>query len=105
MAYTVEFPSFDPATMPQIPAGFKDQSWCNDVCPSFYSAGLDLSLWVDFADPDQRELPNEPRFAVAACGDPNDHVFFNSDDWSQVLCVIAFVAAGFSHEDRNGGQK
>ena len=26
---------FDPATMPEIPAGFEDRSWHNDGCPSF----------------------------------------------------------------------
>lgn len=51
MTYQSEFPDFDPATMPAIPAGFEDESWHNDVCPNFHAAAEGLTVWIDYADP------------------------------------------------------
>ncbi len=37
-------------------AGFVDDSWQNDVCPSLLNEARNLKLWVDYVDPDRREV-------------------------------------------------
>lgn len=90
MTYRTEFPDFDPATMPAIPAGWRDQSWHNDLCPSF-NAGNGKVVFIDFADPAQREMKEGARFVVLRdpeLDDCND-TMFQSDDWEAVLAFVA----------------
>lgn len=91
MTYQIEFPDFDPATLPAIPPHWRDQSWHNDACPSF-NAGNGLVVFTDFADPALREFPDGSRFTVHS--DPEltngNDVLLESDNWADVL---AFVAA------------
>lgn len=55
-----------------IPAGFVDTSWHNDSCPSF-SKQLDdhrrVCLWIDYADPAERETGVAGRYYVCIYGD------------------------------------
>ena len=37
-------------------AGFVDDSWQNDVCPSLLNESRNLKLWVDYVDADRREV-------------------------------------------------
>jgi hypothetical protein len=37
-------------------AGFVDDSWQNDVCPSLLNESRNLKLWVDYVDVDRREV-------------------------------------------------
>ena len=37
-------------------AGFVDDSWQNDVCPSMLNESRNLKLWVDYVDADRREV-------------------------------------------------
>ena len=54
-------------------SGFEDDSWHNDICPSFVRActfhdrpdGTVVKIWVDAADPADRELEST-RYMVAA---------------------------------------
>jgi len=64
MAYRDEFPDFD-YDIPAIP-GFTDESWHNDVCPSFSALGGKLTLWCDYADPTRRENEGGKRFTLVA---------------------------------------
>lgn len=88
--YMIAFPDFPASDLPTIPAAFADTSWHNDVCPSFTSDVLGLTLWVDYAAAAKREHPDTPRFSVT----PQDHGVevsgesFESDDWSEVLAFI-----------------
>ena len=36
-------------------AGFVDDSWRHDACPSMINETRNLKLWVDYVDPDRRE--------------------------------------------------
>jgi hypothetical protein len=36
-------------------AGFVDDSWRNDVCPSMLNEARNLKLWVDYVNPECRE--------------------------------------------------
>jgi len=90
MPYRAEFPDFDPATMPAIPAGFDDVSWCNDSCPSFVDEGAGMILFIDFADPADREVPERPRFSVGEWdGGATGVELFCSDEWPEVESFLA----------------
>jgi hypothetical protein len=85
--YRTEFPTFDPATMPAIPATWLDTSWHNDTCPSFQCGAL--RIFVDYAEPEHREIAETPRYSVHLW-EGDYPVLLVSDDWAEVL---AFVAA------------
>lgn len=87
MDYREEFPDF--VMDVEIPAGWIDTSWHNDVSPSFETRGL--RIWVDFADPGRREFEDRPRFTVAEYTDDMDWVadHLSTDDWSAVLQFVA----------------
>lgn len=95
--YRKEFPDFDPATMPEIPAGFEDRSWHNDGCPSFVHEKFGLAISIDFADIDLRESGEDgPRFLmyrVEPDGSWHDEPFLETSDWEAV--VKASLAAEY----------
>ena len=74
-----------------MPEGFKDDSNGNDICASIYSEALGLKIFIDNKDPDAREEPNYPRFAVYKTNgdgeieDPINDLVFQSEDWLSVL--------------------
>lgn len=61
-----EFPDFPLETLPgDLPAGFVDQSWHNDACPSFLHEPTGLALYCDHPEPGAREYgPDTPRFLL-----------------------------------------
>lgn len=96
--YRSEFPDFDPATMPAIPAEWTDISWHNDACPSFTargegdigSGGWRLYVFIDYAEDKRREQRGFSRFNawVEVDGPTNgDNIFF-SDDWDAILAFV-----------------
>lgn len=85
MTYRTEFPDFDPATMPAIPAGWTDQSWHNDVCPSF-TVFDGVRVFIDYADPALREFPEGERFSLHV-GDRAAP--FCTDDWAKLLEAVS----------------
>jgi hypothetical protein len=94
MTFQTEFPDFPAADMPAIPAGFVDSSWCNDACPTIQSEALRLSIFIDYADPAQRELGEDTdRFLVlqldAEGSYTGDEPLVATNDWSEVLAFIA----------------
>lgn len=48
----------------QIPEGFVDSSWHNDLCPSFTNRELGLLLYIDHMDPKEREYDDTKRFSL-----------------------------------------
>jgi len=89
--YRNEFPDFPASDMPgDIPPGFVDSSWRNDICPSFTNEALGLVLWIDFADPSRREFPHWHRYRVTTASADDIADLFDSDDFA---AVVAFVAA------------
>ena len=85
------FPDYPATEMVGVPDGFIDTSWENDICPSFTSDVLGLTIWVDYPHAADREYPEWARFRVT----PQDHGVETSgegleaDDWSEVLAFIA----------------
>lgn len=91
MSYKTEFPDF--ALDVEIPEGFADQSWHNDVCPRFDKQLPDetsLVIWIDYLNPTDRECPNEKRFAVALYDDECTHIetLIESDSWQEIIDFI-----------------
>jgi len=91
MTYRDEFPDFDPATMPAIPASWSDQSWHNDACPTF-DAGNGLLVSVNYADTALREWGSDrPRFTVQRPAEDWSTVadLLATDSWDEVLALVA----------------
>lgn len=88
--YRRHFPDFAPATLPAIPDGWKDVSWRNDSCPSFEAGHV--HVFVNYADPAERELSEGGRFFALACTDSqgyHDGGLLDTDDWSAMLTFVA----------------
>jgi hypothetical protein len=89
MSYREAFPDFDPATMPAIPETWKDVSFKQDICPCFETPS-GLFVYVDFADPSDRELEDGSRFTVITA---EDKVFvvdveLITDSWEEVIALV-----------------
>lgn len=88
MPYSDEFPDFAPGTMPEIPSDWTDTSCGQEMCPTFRAAN-GLVILVDYADPEDREIPDSRRYVVATSG-PAPVDILESDDWHE---VVRFVRA------------
>lgn len=84
MSYREEFPDYDGATLPAIPDGWTDISWRNDDCPS-WDAGNGVSVYIDYADPAQREWPENERFTVIR----DAWREYRTEDWAEALRIAA----------------
>lgn len=87
-----EFPDFDQATLPIIPSHWTEASWHNDACPSFQPPwapqNMPISIYVDYADPKDREVPEKgPRYSVIAYDPDTAEAVskLDTDDWRLVL--------------------
>lgn len=92
MSYKTEFPHF--ILDVTIPDGFADQSWHNNACPSFEKQlpdGQYLIIWVDYADPKDRDYSQFPRFSIDLHDTDYCHVdtLIASDNWQDILDFIA----------------
>ncbi|MBP0639967.1 hypothetical protein [Cupriavidus sp. AcVe19-6a] len=85
-----EFPRFDVATLPALPPGFADTSWHNDACPSFTNELRRVQVYVDYADPMERECgPEARRFSLFTLDEHGDTTYIsNTNDWSEMLALI-----------------
>jgi len=99
--FQVQFPDFGtlPPEVSDLLANgiLHDISWHDDTCPSFIRTkdkpkadelGNDRvwSLWVDFADPEDREFPEWPRFRV--CAPAFDGDAFCTDNAADALAYL-----------------
>lgn len=90
--YQQAFPNFGLMDV-EIPDGFEDVSYRNDVCPSFSKPlfnGESLHLFIERAIPTDRENPEFPRFFLAL-HDVEDtflQMLLHSDDYSKVQEAI-----------------
>ena len=83
MSYKTEFPRF--VLDVELPPGFADVSYHNDGCPRFVNIEERVILFVDFADPSDRETPSDKRFVV-----------METDDEGQVLPVLFLLTDDFA---------
>lgn len=96
MKYLKAFPDYDD-TLPTL-AGFVDDSYKNDTCPSLYNEALNLKLWIDWKDETKREFPHCERYALAddsitGCG----NILFTTDSLSEIEDYLKDI----NHENRN----
>lgn len=93
--YLTEFANFpvDPVCIALLGMGFVDASWHNDSCPSF--EGFDLKVWVEYADPEQREFgPDAERFGISYASDGQESgSMLSTNEWNEVLGFIASYRA------------
>jgi len=82
------FPSYDLKTLPPIPQSWEDVSYVNDVCPSFM-VGAGIHIFVDFANPSDREIEEADRFSVSVNAYTNMEFVLQTDDWTEVLITVA----------------
>lgn len=96
MSISTEFPRFDLTTLPApIPRHWSDESWHNDVSPSFrvkeLPDGSYLKVWIDFEDESERELSGK-RFIACWYNDdvaPKIGTIIETDDWPELLAAVA----------------
>jgi hypothetical protein len=88
-----EFPEFPPADIPPMPAGFIDDSWGDDACPSFRRDEREscVRIWIAEADEYARDAESQTRFSIAREWDDGriPDALLDTDDWSEVLAYIA----------------
>ena len=100
-----EFTDYDVATLPDLSrlaaAGFVDMSWHNDACPC---VGLDrgdaatatlptVLVYVDYADPAQREFPDSGRFTVLIYSEASS-TSTQFDDWDAAVALATGPSIG-----------
>lgn len=95
-SYKNVFPDFDHDVV--IPDGFEDTSWGNDICPSFFNLALQISLYVDYANPERREWPELKQFSLHRTDEVGGRLdggedLVNTDDWQEVLKKLAELSA------------
>lgn len=107
--FRTEFPTFDPATLPAIPADWTDVSWKNDTCPKFLAAaGLtwEIVVTIDWADPAFRELDLGSRFFADQYtneGPSGSEGFYHGDDWDALLAAVEKRAAELRTAEQKKG--
>ncbi len=86
----------------------EDLSWHNDICPSFttkgiaandptYHEGVDVRLWVDHPDPQERETgPDTPRFRVTGFFGADFIVYETDTDLPEAIAVLEREAAKYT---------
>lgn len=93
MTYAKAFPTFPADAMPALPAGFYDDSYCQDVCPRYTSDDDRVSIWIDFPNPDDREYCLMRRYRVTLAS-IDDDIVFETDDWAEALDAAITLANG-----------
>lgn len=73
MTYQTAFPDYDNSEAAEslLALGWKDESWHNDVCPSFTKARC--AIFVDYLDTDKREIAETPVCTVIVIGDDGSY--------------------------------
>lgn len=103
MSYRTEFPDFDPADMPELPAGFEDRSWKNDACPSFFNLSIMRALWIDYRDPAMREQPETKRFGLYEIDGEGARINggreLETDEWPRIVAECNRLRDPFSAAD------
>lgn len=73
-----------------LAAGFSDMSWRNDACPSFESPDHARRVFVDYADPQQRDTPEQERFLVTQQDEHGEYgsTLLTTDAWPEVCRLL-----------------
>ena len=83
-------------SLPDIPRGWEDMSWHNDVSPSFRAHtrtdSTYIRVWIDYPDETRRELSGK-RFTASWYDAEGNWVgdgfpFAETDDWASLLMAV-----------------
>lgn len=74
----------------EIPDGFYDSSYGNDMCPSIANDDLDLQIFIDAKKPEEREEPSYPRFSIINASEYGEcgNTLFESESFEDILSYI-----------------
>lgn len=105
-----QFPDYDLTTLPPIPADWQDTSWGNDIAPSFDALASDdpadsdrLRVWVDYADPAQRQFPETLRYGAYLTNAKDERLYeIESDDWDVILRGVEYMRSIWPQVKANG---
>lgn len=88
MSYLKEFPDFELDV--QVPPGFIDNSWHNDVCPHWSNPQLNLDLWIDYPKASDREMRPCLRFALYETDSDGERIgtVIVTDEYDKILLAI-----------------
>lgn len=93
MSYKTEFNSRYNIPPVLQGAGWFDNSWHNDVCPKFDNPGAGLRVWVDYENPETREIEGK-QYNVQAIDEEGEPLDPNTDIGSFETAeeLTAFIA-------------
>ena len=82
--YKVEFPDFELGV--EIPEGWYEASWHNDICPSWEWGDL-YKLFIDYKNPQDREMSELKRFCIAKIHDIDElnEAVLHTDNFEDVV--------------------
>jgi len=91
MSCKIEFPNF--ILDVEIPAGFTDNSWHNNAMPSWHrelSDGRMVVLWIDYADSDLRDNPNNARYVLHLMDNTltDVHESYVTDNYNEIIAQL-----------------
>lgn len=87
--WKIEFPEMETLGI-DIPDGFIDESWRNDIMPSFYDKDNNLAILVDMEKSEDREFPESLRYHLVTT-DSQGHtqdVIIATDDGEKLLSKV-----------------
>lgn len=91
MTCYIAFPDYPAAAMPELPLGWYDASWRQDVCPCYARDDGAVLIWIDYPNPSDREYYNTRRFRVMRFGD--DDIMAETDHWDKALKIADTILA------------
>jgi hypothetical protein len=89
--YANEFPGFELGADITMPKGFVDESWHNDLMPTWINESLGLQIWVDHQDAAQREFPEAKRFTLCRIEGGDDII--ETDNFREITLKIEELQA------------
>jgi hypothetical protein len=100
MAYKDQFRDYDDdltmhfASLNSIGGNFTDESYHNDLCPLACSDDLNLRIWIDYKDLNNRDsISHENRYTLEHHETDdivgNDCIICETNDWVEVLQFVA----------------
>ena len=89
MTYRTHFPDFPPADFPaDLPDGFVDSSWHDDVTPSIENEALGLRVWIFHADRAQRDYPAGAPHRYVLWDTGSGEIIISGNSWPGILGAI-----------------
>tara|TARA_R100000808_G_C2053757_1_gene88134 strand:+ start:282 stop:569 length:288 start_codon:yes stop_codon:yes gene_type:complete len=79
--YKKEFPDFELDV--ELPERMIDSSWHNNTMPSWRNWKFPIEIWIDYKDPEQREIQGK-RFSLVVL-DEDSGIRGQTENWKELL--------------------